>query len=115
MAPNVGLNPKIPLNDAGRMMLRRLCRYLTAQKMERYYYLPIVCVPRAIGTWKSPTAAPDPEEEPPGVRAELCGFLVFVPTVIEANSVVVVFPEDEVRIEIASKLRRTEYQCTSTP
>jgi hypothetical protein len=64
---------------------------IPGRKCERY--LPIVCVPREIGHWKSATAAPDPEDEPPGVRAGSWGFLVFVPVVTDANSVVVVFPE----------------------
>ena len=36
----------MPLNDAGR-----ICD-------------PPVCVPNANGTWKSPTAAPDPDDDP---------------------------------------------------
>lgn len=60
--------------------------------------LPIVCVPRAMGTCISPTAAPEPAEEPPGVREGSCAFAVLGPlyegpTVVAANSVVVVLPE----------------------
>jgi hypothetical protein len=46
-----------------------------------------------MGAWKSPTAAPEPDEEPPGVRLESCGLRVFGPTVVAANSVVVVLPK----------------------
>lgn len=59
--------------------------------------LPPVCVPRASGAWKSATAAPEPEEEPPGVRnleegEAVCGFIVLGPATVAANSVVVVLP-----------------------
>ena len=59
--------------------------------------LPIVCVPREMGTWKSATAAPEPDDEPPGVREGSWGFEVFGPlcegpTEVAANSVVVVLP-----------------------
>lgn len=40
----------------------------------------------------SPTAAPDPEEEPPGVRFGECAFVVAGPATVAANSVVVVLP-----------------------
>ncbi len=45
-----------------------------------------------MGTWKSPTAAPDPEDEPPGVRFGSWGLRVLGPVNTAANSVVVVFP-----------------------
>jgi len=54
--------------------------------------LPPVCVPRPIAACPSPTAAPDPEDEPPGVRFGSCGFRVLGPVVVAANSVVVVLP-----------------------
>lgn len=47
-----------------------------------------------MGTWKSPTAAPEPEEEPPGVREGSWGLvegLLF--SEMDANSVVVVLPK----------------------
>ena len=61
--------------------------------------LPTVCVPKPIGTWRSPTAAPDPEDDPPGVLEEswalaVLGPLCEGPTEVAANSVVVVFPTD---------------------
>lgn len=37
-------------------------------------------------------AAPDPDDEPPGVRLESWGFFVLGPTVVAANSVVQVLP-----------------------
>jgi hypothetical protein len=73
---------------------------------------PPVCVPRARGTWKSATAAPEPEDEPPGVRIEFggreCGLIVLGPIVTEANSVVVVFPFlpiSHTRTELAAQVR----------
>lgn len=55
---------------------------------------PPVWVPRATGACKSPTAAPEPEEEPPGVRDGLCGLRVEAGPVYEAaNSAVVVLPK----------------------
>ena len=58
MAFHVGFKAKIPLYDAGRMVL------------------PPVWVPRERGTWKSPTTAPEPDELPPGDRDESCGLHV---------------------------------------
>ena len=52
---------------------------------------PPVCVPVASTTWKSATAAAEPDEEPPGVCAGLCGFFVR-PGWRLANSVVTVLP-----------------------
>ncbi len=63
----------MPLNDAGRM-----CD-------------PPACVPKAKWTWKSPTAAPDPDDDPPGVCAVLRGLSVAVGS-DDANAVVVVLP-----------------------
>ena len=71
--PNVGLKPTTPQYDAGRMIE------------------PTVCVPSAIGTMKSATAAAEPLDEPPGVRRMSCG-LVVLPGVTAANSVVTVLP-----------------------
>ena len=75
----VGFIAYIPLNDPGRIVL------------------PTVWVPKPIGTWKSPTAAPEPADEPPGVRVGSCGFEVRGPLCegpidVAANSVVVVLP-----------------------
>jgi hypothetical protein len=54
---------------------------------------PPVWVPMATGACRSPTAAPEPEEEPPGVRDGLCGLRVVAGPVYEAaNSAVVVLP-----------------------
>ena len=69
----------MPLNDPGRIVL------------------PTVCVPRPIGIWQSPTAAPEPAEEPPVVREGSCGLAVLGPlcegpTDVAANSVVLVLP-----------------------
>ena len=69
----------MPLNDPGLIVL------------------PTVCVPRPMGTWRSPTAAPEPDDEPPGVREGSCGFALLGPlcdgpTEVAANSVVVVLP-----------------------
>ena len=73
------LKPWHPLNEAGLMID------------------PPVCVPKATGTWKSPTAAPDPEEEPPGVRpgswALELRFWCQLPCLLVANSVVEVLPK----------------------
>src|SRR4030088_1269752 len=52
---------------------------------------PPVCVPKASGTWPSATAAAEPDDEPPGVCAGLCG-LVVGPGCRLANSVVTVLP-----------------------
>src|SRR5215218_2887847 len=52
---------------------------------------PPVCVPNATGTMKSATAAADPLDEPPGVCAGLCGFVVS-PGDMPANSAVTVLP-----------------------
>lgn len=54
--------------------------------------LPPVWAPRAIGTWKSATAAAEPQEEPPGVRFGSCGLVVLGPELVTQNSVVVVLP-----------------------
>jgi hypothetical protein len=77
----------MPLNDPGLMVL------------------PTVWVPRPIGTCKSPTAEPLPDEEPPGVRSGSWAFVVLGPlcegpTTVAANSVVVVFPIYQVTIEL---------------
>lgn len=45
-----------------------------------------------MGTWKSPTAAPEPEDEPPGVRVGSWGLHEGPPSTVDANSVVVVLP-----------------------
>src|SRR5262249_22654785 len=52
---------------------------------------PVVWVPSAIGTMWSATAAAEPLDEPPGVRARSCGLRV-VPGCRLANSVVTVLP-----------------------
>ena len=52
---------------------------------------PTVCVPSAAGTIPQPTAAAEPEEEPPGVCSGLCGLRV-LPGVKVASSVVTVLP-----------------------
>ena len=58
IAPCVGLKPRIPQNDAGRIVE------------------PAVWLPNAIGTIPSATAAAEPLEEPPGVRRGSSGFTV---------------------------------------
>src|ERR671935_1293181 len=52
---------------------------------------PAVCVPSAAGIMPQATPAADPEEEPPGVWARLCGFLVLAGVNV-ASSVVTVLP-----------------------
>src|SRR5262245_56640608 len=52
---------------------------------------PPVWVVSATGTWKSATAAAEPEDDPPGVRARSCGLQVG-PGSVKAYSVVTVFP-----------------------
>ena len=64
----------MPLNEAGR-----ICD-------------PPVCVPNPYGTWKSPTAAPEPDDDPPGVCAGLYGLRVTALRPLEANSTVSVLP-----------------------
>jgi hypothetical protein len=81
----------MPLKDPGRMVL------------------PPVWVPRPRGAWKSPTAAPEPEEEPPGVRLGSWGLCVLGPWVVAANSVVVVLPKMR-----APALRRIRMEPAST-
>jgi len=58
IAFQVGFKANTPLYEAGLIVL------------------PPVCVPSEIGTWKSATTAPDPEELPPALRLESCGFVV---------------------------------------
>ena len=52
---------------------------------------PAVCVPTASGTWKSATAAADPDDDPPGVCSGWRGLRVF-PGPKKASSVVTVLP-----------------------
>src|SRR5436190_3495652 len=52
---------------------------------------PPVCVVSAIGTWKSATAAAEPDDDPPGVHAGSCGLRVG-PGSVKAYSVVTVLP-----------------------
>src|SRR4051794_3212046 len=73
MRPTVGLNPTTPQNAAGRMVE------------------PFVCEPTAAGTTPAATAAAEPIEEPPGVRAVFHGFLV-APGLRYASSAVTVLP-----------------------
>src|SRR5215470_1014109 len=73
ISPCVGLKPKTPQNEAGRIVE------------------PVVWLPSASGTIPAATAAAEPLEEPPGVCPELCGLRVF-PGVRVANSVVTVLP-----------------------
>ena len=56
--PCAGLKPAMPQNEAGRMTE------------------PAVWVPNASGTIPAATAAAEPLEEPPGVRAGSCGLTV---------------------------------------
>src|SRR5580765_8026667 len=71
--PCVGLKPKAPQYAAGRSTE------------------PWVCVPSATGSMPAPTAAAEPLDEPPGVRAMSCGLRV---TLVEphAKAVVTVLP-----------------------
>src|SRR5262245_28840330 len=70
---------------------------------------PVVCVPSAIGTMWSATAAADPPEEPPGVRATSCGLRV-LPGWRLANSVVTVLPR-----RMPPALRVSATQAASRP
>src|SRR5690606_11437935 len=60
IAPKVGLNAVTPQKLAGRMIE------------------PDVCVPNARGTMPAATAAQEPDDEPPGVCAGLCGLRVLL-------------------------------------
>ncbi len=71
---------------------------------------PPVCVPKASGTMKSPTAAPEPEDEPPGVCAGFIGWVVSALRPPPANSTVSVLP----RIS-APECRTTATQAASRP
>src|SRR6516225_4495868 len=73
MVPYVGLYPTTPQNAAGRIIE------------------PAVCEPKARGTIQSATAAPDPDDDPPGVCSGLRGLHVG-PGWKVANSVVTVLP-----------------------
>lgn len=93
----------MPLKEPGRMVL------------------PTVWVPRPIGTCMSPTADPEPAEEPPGVREGSCGFAVLGPlyegpTEVAANSVVVVLPARHVSVlgYLAAE-KPTKYQSPMRP
>ena len=68
-----GLKPVTPQNAAGRITE------------------PAVWVPNAIGSMPAATAAQEPDDEPPGVCARLCGLRVTAGTMV-ANSVVAVLP-----------------------
>src|SRR6516225_3340177 len=48
----------------------------TPQKLAGLITDPPVCVPKASGTMPAPTAAAEPEDEPPGVWPRLRGFRV---------------------------------------
>ena len=52
---------------------------------------PMVCVPNETGTMPAATAAAEPDDEPPGVWAGLCGLVVTFGVKV-ANSVVTVLP-----------------------
>ena len=69
--------------------------------------LPAVCVPKASGKKPAATPAAEPEDEPPGVKAGLCG-LVVGPGWRVANSVVTVLP-----ITTAPSLRANATQAAS--
>src|SRR5215467_4864963 len=71
--PWLGLAANTPQNAAGRITE------------------PLVCEPSASGTMLAATAAAEPDEKPPGVRAGSCGLRVG-PGWKYANSVVTVLP-----------------------
>src|SRR5919108_5004337 len=73
MRPCVGLIANPPKKAAGRITE------------------PLVWLPSASGTICAATAAADPDDEPPGVRARSCGLRV-APGWKYANSVVTVLP-----------------------
>ena len=68
--------PYIPLNAAGRIVLPPVC----AAQPRSAPVLPFCDVygllPSAIGTWKSATTAPEPEELPPAVLVGSLGLQV---------------------------------------
>src|SRR5690242_16039656 len=66
---------------------------------------PPVCVLSATGIWKSATAAAEPDDDPPGVRAGSCGLRVR-PGSTKAYSVVTVLPTT---IAPAASSRRTAF------
>ena len=74
MPPCVGFSAKLPQYAAGRMME------------------PPTCVPIAAGIIRAPTAAAEPEEEPPGVR-EASNGLVVGPGCAPPISAVTVLPK----------------------
>ena len=90
MRPSVGLNPKMPQNDAGRITE------------------PAVWVPSASGIMPDATPAAEPDDEPPGVCAVLRGFRV-APGVELASSVVTVLP-----MMMAPAERSAATQCASS-
>src|SRR5690348_379602 len=80
----------MPLNEAGLMTE------------------PPVCVPKASCTCRSATAAPDPDEEPPGVCAKLFGLRDAARRPPAPNSTVSVLPRT-----IAPLRRATQTQAAS--
>src|SRR5687768_14371269 len=71
--PSVGFNACTPQNEPGRITD------------------PPVCVPSASGIVFAPTAAAEPDDEPPGVCSGLCGLRVLFGLTL-ASSVVTVLP-----------------------
>src|ERR1041385_1925108 len=71
--PNDGFIAATPQNEAGRITE------------------PPVCVPTASGSMPAATAAAEPDDEPPGVCAWLCGLTVAGGS-LAASAVVVVLP-----------------------
>nr|WP_255371688.1 hypothetical protein [Cellulosimicrobium sp. CUA-896] len=71
---------------------------------------PPVWVPSASAHCRSATAAPEPLDDPPGVRDGSCGLRVGPPTLVAANSVVVVLPSTS-----APAARSVSTHAASTP
>jgi len=77
--PSTGTSPCGPLRPTTP-------QYAAGRRIE-----PTVCEPSAVGTMRSATAAAEPDEEPPGVRAGSNGFVVG-PGCAPPSSAVTVLP-----------------------
>src|SRR5258705_5638957 len=77
--PSSGTRPKSPFSPTTP-------QYAAGRRIE-----PTVCVPIAPGTCRAATAAPDPDDDPPGVRSAAHGFVVGAGS-LYANCVATVLP-----------------------
>ena len=80
---------------------------------------PSVCVPTAIGTMPAATAAAEPLDDPPGVRAELWGLVVGPARAIaySVETVVPMMTAPAVRSRCTTIASRegVRNRCTSVP